>query len=231
MLGTDKITAVHEARFLGLLFDRRLTFLPHLRDLRARCMKSLNILRVVGKTDWGADRKTLLHLYKALVRSKLDYGSIVYGSASKTSLKLLDTVHHAGLRIALGAFRTSPVQSLYTEAGETSLDLRRKKLMLNYVIKLKSLPDNPAYDCVFTPNPKMIQTFEAKEKLKRPLSLRVRPLLEKAGINLDIIEEHSVASLTAPWELEVPEVFLGLTSFPKDSTSEAVYQQAFLEMS
>ena len=231
MLGNDKINAVHEARFLGVLFDRKLSFLPHIRDLRAKCMKSLNILRVVGKTDWGADRKTLLHLYKALVRSKLDYGSIVYGSSTKTNLQLLDTVHHAGLRIALGAYRTSPVESLYTEAGETSLDLRRKKLMLNYVIKLKSLPDNPAYDCVFSPKRKLINTCEAHETFRKPLSLRVRPLLEKAGINLDVIEEHDIASLTAPWELEVPEVFLGLSSFPKESTSEAVYKQAFLELS
>ena len=40
----------------------------------------------------------------------------------------MDTIHHQGLRLALGAFRTPPVQSLYSEAQEPSLYDRRKKL-------------------------------------------------------------------------------------------------------
>ena len=46
----------------------------------------MNLLRVVAHTDWGADRKVLLHLYRTIVRSKLDYGSIVYGSARESYL-------------------------------------------------------------------------------------------------------------------------------------------------
>ena len=34
---------------------------------------------------------------------------------------MLDTVHNQGLRLALGAFRTSPVSSLNVEADEPSL--------------------------------------------------------------------------------------------------------------
>ena len=79
--------------------------------------KALNILRVVGHTDWGADRSTLLKLYRTLVRSKLDYGSAVYASTKAYILKELDPIHQQGLRIALSAFRTSQVQSLYAEAG------------------------------------------------------------------------------------------------------------------
>jgi len=33
---------------------------------------------------WGANQRTLLHLYRSLVRSKLDYGSIIYGSARES---------------------------------------------------------------------------------------------------------------------------------------------------
>ncbi|GFO02560.1 RNA-directed DNA polymerase from mobile element jockey [Plakobranchus ocellatus] len=75
--------------------------------------------------DWGADKATLLKLYRTLVRSKLDYGSVIYGSAKKHVLRALDPIHHQGLRIALGAFRTSPIKSLYAKAGEPSLEHRR----------------------------------------------------------------------------------------------------------
>ena len=38
-------------------------------------------IKVVANSKLGADKITLLHLYRCLVRSKLDYGCIVYGSA------------------------------------------------------------------------------------------------------------------------------------------------------
>ena len=67
-------------------------------------------------------------------RSKLDYGCIVYGSASKTASAKLDPVHNQGLRFSLGAFRPSPVESLYVEAHEPPLEIPRDKLALQYVL-------------------------------------------------------------------------------------------------
>ena len=81
-LDNDHIQFVKEAKFLGLIWDTKLTFEPHIKYLKARCQKSLNTLKVLSRTEWGADRTTLLKLYRSLVRSKLDYGIIVYGSAS-----------------------------------------------------------------------------------------------------------------------------------------------------
>ena len=52
--------------------------------------KALNVLKLLSHTDWGGDKKTLLNLYRSLVRSKLDYGCIIYGSARKSYLKKLD---------------------------------------------------------------------------------------------------------------------------------------------
>jgi hypothetical protein len=83
---------------------------------------------------------------------------------------LFDTVHHQGLRLSLGAFRTSPVESLYVEANEPSLKNRHIKLGMQYATKLKAYPSNPAYDCVFNPlwenvydkQPYTIQPFGVK---------------------------------------------------------------------
>ena len=120
--------------------------------MKAKCLKALNLLKVLSHTSWGADRTTLLHLYRSLIRSKLDYGSIVYGSARKSYLQMLDTVHNQGLRLALGAFRTSPVSSLNVEADEPSLWLRREKLSLQYAIRLAANPSNPAFEVTFPPH-------------------------------------------------------------------------------
>ena len=75
-LDGTRILVVEENEFLGIVFDRKLSFIPHIKQLKARCPKALNLLRVVAHTDWGADRKVLLNLYRTIIRSKLDYGSI-----------------------------------------------------------------------------------------------------------------------------------------------------------
>ena len=70
----NPIKIVEETKFLGLLFDSKLTFLPHIKMLKSKCLKALDILKVVSSTDWGADKFILINLYRSLVRSKLDYG-------------------------------------------------------------------------------------------------------------------------------------------------------------
>ena len=123
----------------------------------------------------------------------MDYGSIVYGSARKSYLKYLDTIYHQGLRLALGAFRTSPVEKiLYAESNEPSLYIRREKLSLQYVTKLAANPRNSAYDCVF--NPKYERFYYTKPTAIKPLGLRIQLLLEEANINIKNVQPFSFPS-------------------------------------
>ena len=71
-LGKMPIKVVKEAKFLGVIFDTKLIFKNHVQYLKYSCQKALNILQVVGHTDWGADCIILLCLYHVLVCSKLD---------------------------------------------------------------------------------------------------------------------------------------------------------------
>lgn len=82
---------------MGVIFDKKLTFQTHLKELKRKGLKSANVLKVLAHMSWGSDRKCLLRLYNSLVRSRLDYGAVVYGSARPSSLKMLDPVHHLGL--------------------------------------------------------------------------------------------------------------------------------------
>ena len=73
-LGGEVIKVVEEAKILDILVDRKLTFIPHIKSLKARCLKALGVVKVVASTGWGATCDFLLQLYRAFVRSKLDYG-------------------------------------------------------------------------------------------------------------------------------------------------------------
>ena len=52
-LHQSPIRVVKKTKFLGVIIDRKLSFVPHLKHIKK---KVLNLLRVIGNTEWGADR-------------------------------------------------------------------------------------------------------------------------------------------------------------------------------
>ncbi|GFW58794.1 putative RNA-directed DNA polymerase from transposon X-element [Trichonephila clavipes] len=166
------IPVVPDVRFLGVIFDRRLTFLPHILQLRKRCERSLNLLKVLSNTSWGADRTSLLRVYQAIVLSRIDYGCVAYGSACNSTLQKLDPVHHMALRICSGAFRTSPVQSLYVYCHQLPLDLRRRKLSLAFYFKILSVPSHPLQNVYMSTSMKRL--YDARPSNIRPFMDRMK---------------------------------------------------------
>ena len=53
LLDKTPIKVVTEAKFLGVIFDRTLSYSRHVNYLKTNCLKALGILKVVGHTDWG----------------------------------------------------------------------------------------------------------------------------------------------------------------------------------
>ena len=179
-------------------------------------------MRVVIHIEWGDDRQTLSYTYRTLLRSQLDYGIFVYRSARKYYLKQLDPIHHGSLRPGLGAFRTSPIDSLYAEAHEAPLQIRSEKLALQYYTKQKSSPSNPAYDCTF--DSKYRQYFDKKEKSIRPFSLRMELILKESTIPQNNIHK-SILPQIPPWIIKNPRVNLQLNQIHKTKTHPFTYQE------
>ena len=219
-----KIQTVDQHKFLGVLFDSKLSFIPHIKTLKAKALKSLNLMKVVSKLGWGGDSTVLLRLYRATVRSKLDYGSIVYGSARPSYLRCLNTVHHQGIRLSLGAFRTSPIESMLVLAKEPSLTLRRIKLSLQYTTKLAACPTNSTYDMVFTPD--FVARYESRPAAIRPLGLRISTYLNILGFEGDHIFELRVPDFPS-WVLPSPEINFQLAELKKSSTNPITFQEMF----
>ena len=199
-----------------MIFDRKLSFIRLIKYPKAKCLKALNILKVLSHTSWGADRTTLLKLYRSLVRSKLDYGCIIIGSTRKSYLQMLDPIHNQGLMLAFGALRRSPVASLYVEADESSLYSRREKLSLQYAIKLAANPSNPAHEDTFPPN--YVDLYEQKHKAFKSFGIRISPLLESANIKPQNVEKHFTPNIPA-WVVEQPDILFDLHSAKKSESN------------
>jgi ribonuclease HI len=226
ILNGHKIPVEKETKFLGVIFDSKLSFIPHIEYVKKKCQKALNLLRVVSHREWGGDREVLLRLYRALVRSKLDYGAVVYSSARKSYLRRLDTIANQGLRLALVAFRTSPSVSLHAEAGELPLHLRRQKLCLQYALRISANFQNPTYSVLFRQT--QTQIYQTKRSCIPPLSIRIKPLLDKLEFSVKDIDRHK--QKIPPYEITAPEVRFDLAKYRKEETPPEVYKAKFGEI-
>lgn len=63
-----------------------MTWTVYISKIVEKCEKVINVLRSLAGCEWEADSETLLLIYQAMIRSALDYASIVYGAASKKSI-------------------------------------------------------------------------------------------------------------------------------------------------
>ena len=143
---SDRSIKVRVGNTLSSLF--KLMWVPHLKAVKTKCMKALEILRVLSHTTWISDRKTLLRLHHSFILSKLSYGCEVFSSATVNRLKILNTIHHSGVRLSTGAFKSSPISSLLVDACELPLDLYLQSLLVRYWYRLQSLPDSLALKAV-----------------------------------------------------------------------------------
>ena len=120
------------------------------------------------------------------------------------------------LRLALGAFRTTPVASIYLKADEPSLYSRREKLPMQYAIRLAANPSNPAPKNSFPP--KYVDLYEKKSKSIKSFGNRISPLLESTNIEPQNIETHYTPHILA-WRSISPEIILNLHSGKKSETN------------
>jgi len=58
LLNGPPIAVVERVKFLGLIFDKQLSFILLLHYLNQKCLKALNLLRLVFSTKWGIDDKS-----------------------------------------------------------------------------------------------------------------------------------------------------------------------------
>ena len=127
---------------------------------------------------------------------KLDYGCFIYEAACKSSISLLYPIQNQGLRLSLEAFRTSPAQSLFVEANELPLHLRREKLALQFATKIAANPNNPVYDTMF--NPWYVDLFARKPRVIPTFGICIKESLKELDLDPDIITKFEFPE-TPPW--------------------------------
>ena len=123
--------------------DRSLSFNAHVKKTTEDATNKLKLLAKISHSEWGGDKFDLLKIYKAIVRSKLDYASPAWQPwISPTSLYKLDVVQNKSLRLVTGQTRSTKVEALRAEAGTVSYKSISERETLKALEKAARLPSH-----------------------------------------------------------------------------------------
>jgi len=128
----EKIDKTEVTTFLGLRFDPKLNFHHQIKYLIDSCNKRLNIIKILSNKDWKIDSNILLQIYKLLIRSLLEYSSIIYTSLNKENKTKLQVIQNNCLRIILKKNSYTRISDLHNLANIETIESRFKKLNSSY---------------------------------------------------------------------------------------------------
>ena len=104
-------------KFLGVIFDQGLTWAADIDNLIDRGKVRLNLMRAIAESTWRASISILLIIYKALVRSVINYGCMAYDSAAAMTQNKIDRHQGQAMKICCGSLPGTAKALLQVEYG------------------------------------------------------------------------------------------------------------------
>ena len=129
------ITKNESPLFLGIRFDKNLSFKHQLNYLEEACMKRVNVLKVLSNKSWGLSIKRQTQVFNTLIRSLLEYSSIIYPCMSPTSVTLLERIQFKCLKIINRRSKFSANSEISALPNYSSIENRFDELNLSYLKK------------------------------------------------------------------------------------------------
>lgn len=159
---------------------------------------------------------TLLRVYKALIRPIIEYGVQVYSAASMSALSLLEPIQNECLRLAIGAYKTTPVSLLRAYSGIWPLRLRRQELTLRYGIKAKLRLHHPTHQ-VFSAPPR----YPQRTSYSADVVARFNQYCDEFNIQLPTLFPQGPC-FHPPWHSSCMTILYLITNPKHDVTDEDV---------
>ena len=138
------ILSKNQAKYLGFIIDKNLTYKAHIKMLKDKGIKALYLLKYMCGKKWGLKAKQRKYIYKNYVLPKFTYGEEIFDQAAKTNLKILDYIQNEALRIITKTVRHTKIELLHALSGIDPLEIRRSKKKLHLYARFTLNKTNPA---------------------------------------------------------------------------------------
>jgi len=142
-LNGEPLEYVSQFKFLGITFDKRLTWRPHIQLTANKCQPDLRLMKIISHGRWGADCDSLRKVYVTILRPKMEYGDFLFHTAAHSNLMILHRIQYAAARIILGVLKCTPVNTLEVEANIIPLTLLSKAHAVSYASRVLTIQSHP----------------------------------------------------------------------------------------
>ena len=96
------IKPLEYTRYLGVIIDQKLKWRRHLDHIESRIAPRIGLLRYLSRTAYEPNNKTMINIFKSIVRTVIIYGYPVLLTADQLVWKRLQIMQNKALRAALG---------------------------------------------------------------------------------------------------------------------------------
>lgn len=136
-LGNTPLDRVGVIRDLGVIFDSKLTFRPHIEDIVNRSRRVLGFITRITKPFKRPESYQLLYL--SLVRSTLEYASVVWSPHYQVYENMVESVQRSFIRILSYRAKVHRVLTDYNQRLDffNLSDLRTRRLSAELVFLFK----------------------------------------------------------------------------------------------
>ena len=101
LLYDEVIPQVNETKFLGIIFDPRLDFKNHINQIIESCSDRLKVVRTLASKAWGLEPSIVMSINKLLVRSLMEYSSLICTTINPKLINQLQIIQNNALRAIL----------------------------------------------------------------------------------------------------------------------------------
>ena len=127
-------------KFLGVTFDRKLTFEEHILDIVRRAHKRMNLLKALKGTWWGATSETIMYTYRTYIRPILEYSCVLFAHASDSLLNKIQAVETTAIKLAFDLAPWTTNYWTYTKIQFTPILDRIKQQGRNFFNQNRNEP-------------------------------------------------------------------------------------------
>ena len=155
-------------KFLGITFDKHLTFRAHIEYIKKVCIDRINITKIIRHKSWNLNLKTLVSIYCTLVRSIMEYIAILMPVIKNETFNLLQIIQNNCLRAIFNVRKIDKVSitRLHSMADLDTLKERFHNLGTRY---LKSAIEEK--------NPLIEELIVEYKRFKGGRNLKIKTLL------------------------------------------------------
>ena len=158
----QKINTTEQAKFLGITFDKNLTFKQHIKITNNRALNRTTKLKSIYNKNHGPSEKTMIRLYKIFVRPLFEYGTTATSTASNHTINIWEKTQSQYIKYILHTPNISR-KNLNKYANLPSIRDRNNNLLMKWFEK--SLIYNPSI-CEFIDN--NVKDYGSFDKHKTP---------------------------------------------------------------